>query len=152
MNYVIRKAAEADKEAVLALGRKTVDEYERTHLGDEVADGYINSGACDGDFIKIYDNITVMLENDVIIGLIACEKNEIQGFLMDSLYWGKGTAQTLLDHAENELFRGYEEITLECFESSPRANAFYRKTGFIANNIVDGDGGRRVVYTKSLAP
>lgn len=65
-----------------------------------MADCYINSGACDNDFRELYDNITLLTLDEYIIGLIICEKNEIQGFLRQS--------------------------------------------------VVDGDGGNRIVYNKSI--
>ncbi len=37
MNLEIRKANEHDKKEVLALGKKIVDVYERTHLGDDIS-------------------------------------------------------------------------------------------------------------------
>ena len=46
MNYKIRKAEKLDMDDVLRLGRKIVDVCERTHLGDQAADRYINSGDC----------------------------------------------------------------------------------------------------------
>jgi N-acetylglutamate synthase-like GNAT family acetyltransferase len=150
MNYKIRKAQNQDLEKILELGRKIVDKYERTHLGDEVADCYINSGACDNDFRELYDNITLLTLDEDIIGLIICEKNEIQGFLVDIPYWGTGAAQVLLDYAIKNIFSDYDDITLECFVSSPRANAFYKKMGFLRQSVVDGDGGNRVVYNKSI--
>ncbi len=92
----IRKANEQDKGAVLALGRKTVDIYERTHLGDEMADEYINSGACDNDLSKIYDNASVAVHDGKIVGFIFVSENEIQGLSVDDAYWGKGIAQKIL--------------------------------------------------------
>ena len=150
MNYKMRKAEKSDLDSVLKLGRKIVDVYERTHLGDEMADGYINSGACDEDFKKLYSNITLMTLEDKIIGLIVCDKNEIQGFLIDVPYWGTGAAQYLLDYAIKNIFSQYDEINLECFVTSPRANAFYQKMEFNQIKTVEGDGGNRIVYSKKL--
>lgn len=151
MTYCIRKASEIDKKSVLELGKKIVDVYERTHLGDEVVDGYINSGACENDFLNIYDSITLMFKGDNLVGLISTNSNEIQGFLVDIPYWGTGAAKYLLDYAEKNIFKEYDEITLECFENSPRANRFYIKNGFIKTGLKDGDGGRRIVYKKDLS-
>ena len=150
MEYIIRKATQEDLDSVLSLGRKIVDQYERTHLGDEMADSYINSGACDSDFIKIYDTITVILSKQEIIGLISCNENTIQGLLIDLPYLGTGAAQTLLDYAIKNLFNDYSKIELECFETSPRANAFYQKMDFQNKGFADGDGGMRIIYEKRI--
>ncbi len=150
MSYIIRKATASDKNAVLALGRKIVDVYERTHLGDEMADAYINSGACDNDLSKIYDNATIILNDDDIIGFLFTDKNEIQGLSVDVPYWGKGVAQKLIVYAIENLFAEYNEIKLECFVTSPRANRFYQKIGFVSCGIIEGDGGDRVLYKQKI--
>ena len=150
MNYRLRKANEDDKSKVLLLGKKIVDKYERTHLGDEMGDGYINSGACDADFLKMYENIHVLTLDDNIVGLTVFTKNEIQGFLVDIPYWGTGAAQYMLKIVFEIIRKEYDIITLECFETSPRANAFYTKMGFENKGIVEGDGGRRIVYAKNI--
>lgn len=150
MEYKICKATEKDKDQVVELGRKIVDVYERTHLGDEIVNGYLESGACDNDFINMFDDITVMKIDEKIIGLISCSENCIQGFLVDIPYWGTGAAQFLLNYAITNIFKQYDTITLECFENSPRANAFYKKMGFKNSGLVDGDGGRRIIYSKDI--
>ncbi len=150
MSYTIRKALEADKSAVLALGRRIVDVYERTHLGDEMADGYIGSGACDSDLSKIYDNATVILEGEAVAGFLFAHDNEIQGLSVDVPYWGKGIAQKLIAYATQNLFKEYEEIQLECFVTSPRANRFYQKMGFARCGVVQGDGGNRNLYKRKI--
>ncbi len=151
MSYTIRKATTTDKAAVLALGRKIVDVYERAHLGDEMADQYIGSGACDSDLSKIYDNATIILDNDTLIGFIFTQENEIQGLSVDVPYWGMGIAQKLIAYASQNLFQGYEEIQLECFVTSPRANRFYQKMGFVSCGIVEGDGGNRNLYKRKIS-
>ncbi len=150
MCYTIRKAQERDKDAVLALGRKIVDVYERTHLGEEVADDYLNSGACDAALAANYKNATVVLENDIVIGFLYTDKNEIQGLSVDVPYWGKGVAQKLIAYATQNVFKSYDEIQLECFVTSPRANAFYQKMGFRNSGIVEGEGGSRVLYKRKI--
>ncbi len=151
MSYDIRKATEADKAAVLELGRKIVDVYERTHLGNVMADGYIESGACDSDLSKIFDNATVILEGETVIGFLFTHENEIQGLSVDVPYWGKGIAQKLIAYASQNLFAGYDEIQLECFVTSPRANRFYQKMGFVCSGIVEGDGGDRNLYKRKIS-
>ncbi len=150
MNYTIRKAEEKDKEQVLALGRKIVDKYERTHLGDDVVNEYIGSGSCDNDFLQVYDNITLLFDDEQLIGFIVTSENEIQGFLIDIPYWGIGAAQYLFNYAVKNIFKNHNEITLECFVNSPRANAFYKKMGFIPGEIVNGVGAERIVYSKKI--
>ncbi len=150
MSIIIKKATDNEKESVLALGRKIVDVYERTHLGDNIANEYLNSGACDRDLSGIYDNATVAIENGNVVGFIYTHENEIQGLSVDVPYWGKGIAQKLLAYATNELFNEYTEIMLECFTTSPMANRFYQKMGFVSSGIVKGDGGNRIVYKRVI--
>ncbi len=150
MSIIIRKAVEKDKEVVLELGRKIVDKYERTHLGDEMADSYIGSGACDSDLSKIYDNCTIALDGEQIVGFIFTQDNEIQGLAVDIPYWSKGIAQKLIAYATRVIFAPYDEIHLECFVSSPRANRFYQKMGFVVGDTVDGDGGSRAIYKRRI--
>ncbi len=151
MSVIIKKASAKEKEEVLALGRKIVDVYERTHLGDKTADEYLNSGACDRDLSAIYDNATVAMKAGSVIGFIFTHENEIQGLSVDVPYWGKGIAQKLIGYATNVLFKGYTEIKLECFTTSPMANRFYQKMGFVNSGIVDGDGGSRILYKRVIA-
>ncbi len=151
MSYTIRKATANDKSAVIALGRKIVDVYERTHLGDEMANEYIGSGACDRDLSAIYGNATIILDGETVIGFLFTHENEIQGLSVDVPYWGKGIAQKLIAHASQNLFKDYEEIQLECFVTSPRANKFYQKMGFVNSGIVEGDGGSRNLYKRKIS-
>lgn len=149
MNYKIRKAEENDLEFILKLGRKIVDRYERTHLGDEIADSYIHSGASDDELKNLYDKITLIEMDEKIAGLIICEKNQILGFMVDIPYWGTGIAQILLEYAIQNIFSDYEEINLECFASSPRANAFYKKMGFKSEGLVGCDENM-IFYSKKI--
>lgn len=148
MEYIIRKATPADKQKILVMGRNIVDKYERTHLGDTMVDGYINSGACDNDFLKNFDNTTVLELNNEIIGLIIWIDNVIQGFLIDFPYWGTGAAQHLINTTINSKFKEFNEVTLECFETSPRANAFYKKMGFKKDGLIKDDMANRIIYKK----
>ncbi len=150
MGYTIRKATNTDQEALLALGRKIVNVYERTHLGDKLADDYLKSGACDRDLVATYGNATVVLDGDLLIGFMYTEKNEIQGLSVDIPYWGKGVAQKLIAYASRNLCKEYSEIQLECFVTSPRANRFYQKMGFQNCGIVEGEGGCRVLYKRKI--
>lgn len=140
MQFKIRKAIPGDLPVILKLGRKNVDQYERTHLGDEMADKFINSGACDQSFIDNLQNTTVIEYNGEIIGLIIFSKNIIDGFLIDSAFWGTGAAQYLMEDTLDKLFNIYDYVTLQAFASSPRANAFYLKTGWILEETKEIDG------------
>ncbi len=148
MNYKIVKATKADLPQIQEMGRSVVDDYERTHLGDEVVDGYIGSGACDADFAKHLDNTQLLLLDKVAIGLIIWIDNRLQGFLIDIPYWGIGAAQHLLTETLRERFEHYDEVYLECFESSPRANAFYTKMGWERGECIESDSLRLVIYRK----
>ncbi len=148
MKYSIRQAEQVDQDTILALGRKIVDKYERTHLGDDIVDSYLRSGACDKDFIRRYNRINLLTLDGEIVGLIIIKKNEIQGFLVDIPYWGSGAAQYLLSYAENTIFQEFNEVYVECFVNSLRANGFYQKMGYKKSGITNGKGGIRAIYKK----
>ncbi len=150
IQYCIKKATEKKQSALIALGRKIVDVYERTHLGDDVADGYLDSGACDRDLASIYENASVILDGETLLGFIFIHENEIQGLAVDVPYWGKGIAQLLVAYAEGQISQHHSEVLLECFDNSPRANRFYQKMGFTPSGLVEGDGGTRILYKKSI--
>ncbi len=86
-----------------------------------------------------------------MIGFLFTHENEIQGLSVDVTYWGKGIAQKLIAYASQNLFVGYDEIRLECFVTSPRANKFYQKMGFEICGIVEGDGGKRNIYKRKIS-
>jgi hypothetical protein len=148
-NYIIRKATKEDISTILEMGVGIVDKYERTHLGDEMVNGYIGSGACKADFIKHIDNTQLLLLDNKVIGLIIWIEDRIQGFLIDIPNWGAGAAQYLINSTLAVKFQEYEEVKLECFKSSPRANAFYKKMGWKETEIIESDGMTMVVYKKS---
>jgi len=148
INYKIRKATEEDLDVILPMGRKIVDEYERTHLGNEMADGFINSGMCDQIYRESLENTTVLTDKKKITGLIIIVENTIQGFLINKTYWGTGAAQYLMSKTLNKMAKKYEEVSLECFESSPRANSYYRKMGWEKTEVKDTDNGRMVLYKR----
>lgn len=145
-NYTIRKATEKDLDIILPMGRKIVDEYERTHLGDEMADGFINSGMCDQIYRDSLPNTSVLIDEKKIIGLIITVENTVQGFLINKTHWGTGAAQYLMSETLKAMAKTYNEVSLECFESSPRANSYYRKIGWEKTEVKDTDSGRMVVY------
>ncbi len=146
----IRKTKEEDKSQILELARKNVDSYERTHLGDETVNEYLKGNTLEEDLMKYFESGAVALENEEIIGFLFTNKNEITGLALDSEHWGKGIAQRLIAFATGEFFNEEEEIQLECFITSPRANRFYRKMGFELAGIADGSGGARAVYKRRL--
>lgn len=147
-NYIIRKATEKDLDIILSMGRKIVDEYERTHLGDEMADGFINSGMCDQIYRDSLQNTSVLIDEKQIIGLIITVENTVQGFLINKKHWGTGAAQYLMSETLKTMAKKYNEVSLDCFESSPRANSYYKKDGWKKTEVKDTDSGRMVVYKK----
>ncbi len=147
---IIRKTTNDDKEHVFALGEKNIDSYERTHLGDELADSYLSTGAYQEDISKYFEDGGVALENDKIIGFILVKGNEIRTLSVDENYWGKGIAQRLIAFATNELLSEHEEIQLECFITSPRANRFFRKIGFELGGVSGSGREAKAVYKRRL--
>lgn len=81
MDYIIREVEEKDVSNVLKAGLNIVDQYERTHLGDEVADGYINSGACESDYLAQVEDMLLLEKEDNLIGIIIWKENGNQRFI-----------------------------------------------------------------------
>lgn len=148
MNYMIRKATKDDLEHIIRLGNKSLDEYERTHLGDEMVDSYIKSGKSSIELIENIDNTNVLIYDDTIIGFICWKEDNLTGFVIDSSHWGTGAAQHFLNSMLSEKLRLYKEVSLECFESSPRANSFYKKMGWVNVDTISDESANRVIYKK----
>lgn len=75
---------------------------------------------------------------------------EIKGLFIDIPYWGTGAGIYLVEETLKEKRKQYDCIKLECFESSPRANAFYKKLGFKAVGKTNDTMPTRIIYELNL--
>jgi GNAT superfamily N-acetyltransferase len=131
MKYTIRKVTNNDKKTLVSLSRKTINSNFRSFMGDEAVDTFINSGMADKEITDNINNISVLQLNNEIIGLCIWKDNLLHLMMIDPDYQGSGAASYFIDHMSHEKLQEYDEIFLECFENNIRANAFYRKCGWI---------------------
>jgi GNAT superfamily N-acetyltransferase len=96
------------------------------------------------------NNISVLQLNNDIIGLCIWKDNLLHLMMIDPDYQGSGAASYFIDHMSHEKLQEYDEIFLECFENNIRANAFYRKCGWIMyNKEFDADSDWYRLFYKS---
>jgi len=131
MEYTIRKVTNEDKNALMKLSIKTINSNFRPFMGDEAVDTFINSGMADKEIMDNINNISALQINMEIIGLCVWKDNLLHLMMIAPDYQGTGVASYFIEHMCREKLKEYDEIFLECFENNIRANAFYRKTGWI---------------------
>ena len=146
--YKIRQALPEDEKEVLKIAREVTDKITITYLGDEAVDWYINSGCCDEDIKNDISNMLLLIMDEKIIGMMIWHCDLMHLLMIDSLYHGTGAAKYFCDEIIPEKLKEFKEIRLECFDKNERANAFYKKTGWIEYDIIPDEmtGGNRVLY------
>jgi GNAT superfamily N-acetyltransferase len=55
---------------------------------------------------------------------------ELRGLYVDPDRWGRGAGRALLEHAETELARSWDEALLWTLEDNPRTRRFYEAAGW----------------------
>ncbi len=148
MNYTIRKAEQSDKADILRIAREVTDKITRKYLGDEAVDWYINSGSCDNDMANDIPNMTLLLENDKIIGMMIWHEELMHFLMIDIPYHGTGAAQYFCEQIIPEKLEQYGQLKLECFDANERGNAFYIKSGWTEYERIKDEmtGGNRILY------
>lgn len=78
------------------------------------------------------ENIFVLLEDDQIIGSVACYGNEIDDLIVKKTHQGRGHGKQLLLWAMNHIRQDNDrEITLHVAEWNKKALELYEETGFL---------------------
>ncbi len=131
MGFTIRKATNNDEECLINLSRKTINSNFRSFMGDEAVDAFINSGMADKEITDNITNIFVLQLNNAIIGLCIWKDNLLHLMMIDPDFQGTQAASYFIDCIGHKKLQEYDEILLECFENNMRANAFYKKCGWI---------------------
>lgn len=150
MEYLIRKAKEKDKNELLAISTRVTNYNSRQYLDDDMVDAFMLSD----EFTKeITDNIQTMqvLEADnKIIGMCNWKKDILHMIMIDCNYQGSGAAKYFISEMCRQKFSDYKTLYLECFECNKRANAFYKKMGWVPyDSVLDSDLGIiRILYKK----
>lgn len=98
-------------------------------------DGFHNLIAIDGDNRCRLCSYGKSRDNDLN------EYGEIIAIHTKPENWGKGEGKALTDTAISELRRlGYRKIMLWTFEENSRARHFYKKYGFVSDEIIKDSG------------
>ncbi len=71
--------------------------------------------------------------------------------MIDAAYLRRGLGTRLLRHVEDMLFKMNDTLTLESFRANEKANAFYRKNGWLeSRSFSDADSGtEKIEFCKS---
>jgi ribosomal protein S18 acetylase RimI-like enzyme len=73
----------------------------------------------------------VLATDGQVRGFGVVKANLIDLLMIDHDFHRQGYGTLLLRYLEEQLFREYDELTLESFEDNDKANCFYRKSGWI---------------------
>ncbi len=148
MNYAIRKATLNDKEEILRIARDVTDKFSRQYLGDEAVDWYINSGSCDNDMLNDIPNMSVLLKDEKLIGMMIWHEELMHFLMIDIPFHGTGAAGYFCEQIIPEKLKQYGELKLECFDANERGNAFYIKSGWTEYDRIKDEmtGGNRILY------
>ena len=120
-------------------------------LGANAIEEYIATGATErypGDSVA---NCHVLLREDAIVRMAVRKGRLLDLLVIDPDHHRKGYGRLLMTKMEELLFRTYDRIELESFESNDNANAFYRHTGWQEEeSYVDPESGfRKIGYSKT---
>lgn len=151
MNF--RSASEADLGRVQEIARDTIDVSYRSFIDDDRVD-WLVSGPSDEYLRECNDDITLVTEDESIVGFAVCKQDLIDLIVVDHASHGRGYGSALLAHCELEMFERYKVIRLESFEGNARANRFYRKYGWERVRIrADSmSGSNKWVFEKRRQP
>jgi ribosomal protein S18 acetylase RimI-like enzyme len=149
MDVQFRKAAAGDLETMQGIATHTIDTSYRSFVDDEAVDWFI-SGPSDDYLRQNIDDATVVVADGRLVGFAVCKGDLIDLLLINHESHHRGLGSALLAHCESELFRRYESITLQSLEGNGRANAFYRKHGWVRIGAAPDtmSGGRKWILEK----
>ena len=129
-DWTIRKARVEDVEELLSLSERVTDICSRKFLDDDVVDRYIGSEAFTREVTDNLERMHVLLDGGKLIGFCVWQDNDLKSMMTDIDYHGTGAAVYFLTEIAEALFKRYETLFLECFETNARAIAFYEKLGW----------------------
>lgn len=150
MNALVRTAVASDRDALIALARRTIAASYRPFLGDEAVDAFLDSGAADR---YVADNMalcSVLVRDGAIVGSAVCRDNLIDLMMIDHPLHRQGLGTELLRHVEQALFLRYDELQLESFAANDKASAFYLKHGWreVSRYLDMVSGVHKIVFQK----
>lgn len=132
-----------------ALAAHTIDRDYRAFIDDEAVDWFL-SGPSDTYLRDNIGNATLAEANGAVVALAVCKGGLIDLIVVDHALQGRGIGSALLTHCESKLFHQYDVITLSSFENNGRANAFYRRKGWVRVGAVPDamSGARKWILEK----
>lgn len=153
MKIQIRKATTSDVEALITLSKRTIRASYRIFLNDETVDAYIGSSAVDEYVRENIQRCSVIVDAGKIAGYSVCKDNLIDLMMIDHGLHRRGLGSRLLEHCEETLFQTFGELTLESFKENHKANAFYRKHGWVEGRryFDESSGVNKIVFIKKAS-
>lgn len=143
MRYVMFKMGQ--EKIVSELVRTVFEKYEAPVYPEEgiktfnafVAPDNIKDMVCNNGF-----QIFCCFESENLVGVLALrDKSHLSLLFVHEEYHRQGIAKTLLSNALNELKASNENITQITVHSSPYAQGFYERMGFIATSAMQQQDG-----------
>ncbi|KPA20058.1 putative acetyltransferase [Shimia sp. SK013] len=144
----LRPARPDDVDQLCTLAQEVIRVRYTPFLGQEMVDGYINSGDANGEITRNLTHLVVAEVEDVILGFVVCF-DDLVHLLMTRLDQQRdGVGSHLLAHAEDAIAaRGYRSARLETFTANSQARQFYDKAGWQEIRFGDVEGlGVPLVY------
>ena len=151
MEAQIREATAVDIKPLVMISRKTISDNYSSFLGDRAVSAYIESGAVDQYVADNIQRCIVIVEDGEALGYSITKKNLIDLMMVDTDHHRRGLGTSLLRHVEDMLFDMYENLMLESFKDNVKANAFYRKCGWVEVRTFTDDQSRmeKIEFRKS---
>ena len=150
---MIRAAAPADVNAIIALSLKVTLENYPQFLGEDAVKAFIATGAVAQYATDTLERTFVFELEGEIIGVATLNANEVEQMLVNTAYHRQGIGAQLLHHAEGLLFQQYNPLILKTFPNNESAIAFYQRNGWqIEHTFVDEESGAEMVRLQKSKP
>ncbi len=145
----IRAAKAADITVLAELSHRTVLTKYPDVIGQEVVQGYVDSGAVPSYYKERLEHVHVALLEGRIVGCYARKEDALDLMMVDVDFHRLGIGHALLAHAETQLFESFETIFLDSFSKNEQAVRFYKKHGWTeVTHFEDPDYGISMVKLK----
>lgn len=138
---MIHKAEEQHLNTVREIMLQTISEIYPHYYPTGAVDFFKKHHNEDKIISDIKEGIVFLLEdNDEFVGTVTIRKNEICRMFVLPKFQHKGYGKKLMDFAENDIFKNYEEIVLD---ASMSAKKIYKMRGYTEiefNQIITESG------------
>ncbi|MDD3313740.1 GNAT family N-acetyltransferase [Pseudodesulfovibrio sp.] len=131
MSTTIRQASRSDLPALERLLRESFDASYALFMPGAYVRGWRMSDEPARTLRRLLSDMGVALSGEIPVGFIACEAGSVAELWVSPNHKRRGIGAALLGWAEDRLRdRGFDAVTLNCYERNTSALAFYRKMGF----------------------